>query len=663
MSKLKPTLFATVLAAFTFALLAARAQAPAKSKPEAGLLLTFTSGGKSDTTTAPNVWLHVPAGQSPTPFLEPGTFSAAWSGNLVVDLRGDFFFRVELSGGGFKLELNGTNLLDVAHPGPGVASFATTRPIRLSKGANVLGASFSSTAGDATVRLQWSEKGILWEPIPRQLLTRSPADAALARAEKLRLGREGVFESRCVKCHAVPAADNGAPELAMDAPSFEGIGSRRHFAWMASWILDPKSQRATAHMPKLLHGATAKDDADAIAAFLASLPSPAAEQAAPSDADAVEAGKQLADKLKCCVCHVVPGNEPEPGKLPFKQVNAKFPPSRLAEFIRNPAEHFAWTRMPRFNMTAEEAQHLAAFIRSDAPMFKQRGAPTDAATLARGRHLLQTTGCLNCHALKLENQFKARPLAQLAVAGEPLGCLSPKPPEGARHPRYAQDEAVREAVVAFLAGDRAPLSRLAPVEFAERQSRQLQCTACHGQLEGFPPLERVGGKLKPEWMTKLFAGTLTYKPRHWLDHRMPSFASRAAPLAVGLAMSHGYAATTPVEGPINNELVPVGQKLLGTDGGFSCTSCHSTGPQKATQVFEAEGLNFAYPAERLQRDYFDRWILNPLRIVPTTKMPVYFDDDGRSPLMDVLGGDARKQLDALWHFMRLGDKVTPPPVQ
>jgi len=639
----------------------ARAQTP--PKPDPGLLVTFAVEGKSDAAPVPNVWLHVPAGQPATPFVAPGKFTATWSGNIVADLRGDFFFRVELAGGEFKLEINGTNVLQGTRSAPGFAAFAMPKTIRLNKGANALKATFTSAPGDATVRLLWSEKGFIWEPVPRQMLTHASADAALAQADRFRLGRELVFESRCVKCHTLPAADKGAPELSMDAPAFEGIGSRRHFAWMASWILDPKAQRTTAHMPKLLHGETAKADADAIAAFLASLQAPAAPAVAPSNGESVEAGKQLADKLKCCVCHVVPGNEPEPGKLPFKHVNAKFPPDRLVEFIRNPAEHFAWTRMPRFAVTDDESQQLAAFIRSDAPMFKQPGAPTDSATLARGKILVQTTGCLNCHSLKLDNQFKAKLLAQVAMTKDPAGCLAAQPKDGVKTPHFGFNDAQRDAVQAFLATERSSLTRHAPVEFAERQTRQLQCNACHGQLEGFPPLERVGGKLKPEWMTKLLAGTLTYKPRHWIEHRMPAFASRATALAEGLAMSHGYAPKTPAEPPLDTALVPVGQKLLATDGGFSCISCHSTGAQKATQVFEAEGLNFAYPAERLQRDYFDRWILNPMRIVPTTKMPVYFDDEGKSPLMDVLGGDTKKQLDALWHFMRLGDKVTPPPVQ
>ena len=57
------------------------------------------------------------------------------------------------------------------------------------------------------------------------------------------------------------------------------------------------------------------------------------------------------------------------------------------------------------------------------------------------------------------------------------------------------------------------LARHVPAEFAERQTRNLNCTACHGQVEGFPPLEILGGKLKPEWAGKFIAGEIGYKPR------------------------------------------------------------------------------------------------------------------------------------------------------
>ncbi|MBI3874651.1 MAG: c-type cytochrome [Verrucomicrobia bacterium] len=634
----------------------AAAQTPA-AKPEPGLVVVYSVGEKSDAAVAPNVLLYVPDNQPVTPFLSPGQFTATWTGNIAVDLRGNFLFRADLNGA-LKLEINGVLILDAS--GDGTKPTEPTKTVRLNKGANAIKATFTSPAGgDAMLRLQWSEKGFLWEPIPLGMLAHAPGDAALAAAEKLRKGRELFFESRCAKCHATAP---GAPELTMDAPGFDGIGSRRRFAWMAEWILDPKKQRATAHMPRVFSGPDAQKNAEAAAAFLASLSGPRDDLAAQAD-ESREAGQKLVESLHCTGCHALPGAKDEPGKISLTHINFKFPGGELAVFLKNPGAHYAWTHMPKFSLSDAEAQNLAAHLTSLAPMAKQAAAPSDAATIALGKQLVQSSGCLNCHSLKLDNLFKAKPLADLAVAKLNAGCLAAEAKADSKSPQFSFAADEREVLQAFLGTDRSSLARHVPVEFAERQTRLLNCNACHGQLEGFPTIDKVGGKLKPEWMTKLFAGELKYKPRPWVEHRMPSFPQRAASFAQGLAMSHGYPPKTPAEPPINMEAVPFGQKLAGTDGGFSCVSCHAVGEQKATQVFESEGVNFARPAERLQRAYYERWVRNPLRVEPTTKMPVYFDEEGKSPLGDILGGDTSKQLDALWQWMRMGGKIPQPMLQ
>jgi mono/diheme cytochrome c family protein len=488
------------------------------------------------------------------------------------------------------------------------------------------------------------------------MVSRAVGNESLVQQNKLRLGRELFFEARCAKCHTT---DAGAPELTMDAPSFEGIGVRRHFGWMANWILDPKAQRATATMPKLLHGPTAQADAEAIAAFLASQTGARDAGELKNDDESIESAKKLVEALHCTGCHNVPNiGDPDATKLNLTHVNAKFPPAALLAFLKNPGTHYAWTRMPKFNFKDGEAEQLAGFLSSIAPMAKQPGPPTDAAILARGKQLVQTSGCLNCHTLKLDNQFKAKPLVDLAAAQWTAGCLAEAAAGKAPHYDFARAE--REALQAFAATDRASLKRHVPVEFADRQARNLNCTSCHGQLDGFTRYELLGGKLKPEWMAQFIAGETKYKPRHWLAHRMPAFPKYAADFAIGLAMTHGFPPQTPAEPPLDVELAKVGQKLIGVDGGFSCISCHSVGTAKAAQVFESEGINFSYAVERIQRAYYERWTRNPLRIEPQTKMPVYFQDDGSSPLPDVLGGDTAKQLDAFWQFFRLGDKATPP---
>src|SRR5205823_7713541 len=96
-----------------------------------------------------------------------------------------------------------------------------------------------------------------------------------------------------------------------------------------------------------------------------------------------------------------------------------------------------------------------------------------------------------------------------------------------------------------------------------------------------PPLTFVGEKLRPQWTAKFIAGEIPYKPRPWLRARMPSFASRASHLAVGLALEQGFSLTTSEYPRPDEKLIPIGQKLIGRNGGFSCILCHGTGHPKA----------------------------------------------------------------------------------
>jgi mono/diheme cytochrome c family protein len=195
----------------------------------------------------------------------------------------------------------------------------------------------------------------------------------------------------------------------------------------------------------------------------------------------------------------------------------------------------------------------------------------------------------------------------------------------------------------------------------------LNCAACHGQLEGFPPLDLLGGKLKPEWAARFIAGEIPHKVRYdahprgevWLEARMPAFKARAELLAAGLAARHGYPPVTFAEPPAEPALAELGRKLIGKDGGFSCVACHAVGPALAMEVFESEGINLAESADRLLPDYYRRWFRAPSTIDPQTKMPAYFDE-GRSPLNEILEGDQEKQIGAVWEYLKLRDKMPAP---
>ena len=144
---------------------------------------------------------------------------------------------------------------------------------------------------------------------------------------------------------------------------------------------------------------------------------------------------------------------------------------------------------------------------------------------------------------------------------------------------------------------------------------------------------------------------------------MPAFPARASSLAAGLAMDHGHPSTSPKPRPINPALVETGRKLVGADGGFSCVACHGVKDKPPLQVFEAQGVNFSRVGRRVRPDFFLRWMLDPLRVDPQTRMPDYFDEDARSVLVDVLDGDAKKQIDAIRQYLLQGEKMKLPKMQ
>jgi mono/diheme cytochrome c family protein len=637
----------------TFAALVAliAAALPAAADLPAGLTLRIASKGASDLSTAENVWLYAPAGQPATPFLPAGPFDALWSGYLSCELRSQYTLHAEARGK-VKVTVNGQVALDA--DGKGDEPVAGTS-VKFNKGTNAFTVEYTAPAeGDAFLRLYWSNKETPYNPVPSSSFTHDETPE-LAASLRVRAGRDAFAALRCVKCHAGPA---GMPELAMDSPAFAGIGARRRFAWMAKWIENPAALRPLAHMPRVFTGADAHDNAEAVAAFLASLQGPAPVTPASSNADE---GRALYEKLHCIACHNPPdGATPDPAKLSQKGARAKFAPAALASFLQNPGEHYQWTGMPNFKLSPTEAGNLAAYLEANGNPPEEHTAPADTATIDKGRKLVHTAGCLNCHQLDGENTYKAPDLASVAKDHADRGCLAETP--GPNVPAFNFQPGQRDALRAFIATDRASLSRHTPADFLERQSVRLNCRECHGKFDGFPTWDLLPGKLKPAWASDFIGGKETWKPRPWLEARMPAFPSYAADLGAGLAAHAGFGPVPSADpAPADSaDLAKVGQKLAGPNGGLSCLSCHSIAQAAATQVFEAPGVNLAHSFARLQKSYFRRWLRAPTSIDPASKMPVYFDEDGNSPLSEVLGGNGPRTIGAIWEYFRLGDQMPKP---
>ncbi len=634
--------------------------APAQADPGLKVSLRAGPGNVSDVMVLPGVCLYVPKGESPSPFLLPGPFQANWTGLLTVELRGEYQFQAEVSGQ-FTLEVNGQRVLE-----SGGGRTEPSPAIRLAKGTNLLTATFVNRPNtDGWVRLSWIPKGSFPAPIPPANLWHLRGAPDLQHASEVRWGRELFIEHRCVKCHRTGSGQDDDRKEELDAPSLENIGERRGSEWLVDWITDPRKERPLARMPQVFLEHP-QEHAGEVAAFLASLGGdnrdtiPSSGGKVPLAAEEREAGRQLFDKLHCVACHTTPGSaESDPGRISLRTVARKFVPGSLAPFLQAPEALFHWIRMPNFKLSADEAAKLAAYLTAEADH-----APSDPKVrlperIARGRELVQTSGCLNCHALKLENQFSTKSLQELPPVWEG-GCLRTAA-SASRAPFYGFSDPERKALQAFGQSDRAALSRKAALEFAQRNVQTLRCSECHGKFEGFPSLESVGAKLRADWCAAFIAGDIKDRPRPWLDARKPAVPAYAGELARGLALMQGFPTQTPPEEGTDPEAARIGQRLVSADGGLSCISCHAIGRVKATQVFENAGINLAYAHARLLKPYFQRWVRNPLALDPVSKMPVFFDEQLRSPLTDFYDGDGGKQIEAIWQYLWLGERMPPPP--
>ena len=650
--------------------------ADAAPAAKAGLTLVFTRpDGTTDTRGARLVALFVPGRESPTPFLGTGAFTARWAGSIDSPLRAEYKFSAE-SSGGFKFTINGAPVADGAST-------------KLNKGANPIVAELPRAArGDTFVRLRWSSREFPIEPVPPTVFSHDANAKELRAGERLRAGRLLFAQAHCTACHegaaVLPVKGQGMPELAQDAPRFDQLGAKYHEGWLAHWINDPHSIRPHALMPKVFAtkpGEIAQPAAD-LAAYFATLGTPAESQSI--DEALVPEGGALFANLGCIACHSRPDADgpDEHDRVPLSHLAAKWQTPALEAWLKDPAKNYQWNRMPHFRLRDEETKRLTAYLIVNAKREFPAGPKGDAA---KGGALLATTGCLNCHAGLPPTT--APTLEATLAKGWTTGCLASDDAARGKAPDFAFTAPQREALTAFASTGFASLKQDAPAEFAERQIKNLRCTACHSrdieqsvwsQLDdetaplqaaapleegegkpifttALPPLTWLGEKLRPEWMAAFIAGHGGEKPRPWLVARMPGFAAVAEPLARGLSFQHGYPlAEPPLQ--VEPELAKAGEFLLGANGGFNCTTCHGIGDRPGTAVFEAPGINLALSHERMRHDYYLRWVLHPQRIDPESKMSRFADDDGQTPLSDFFAGKASAQFEAIWHFLQSLEK-------
>ncbi len=239
----------------------------------------------------------------------------------------------------------------------------------------------------------------------------------------------------------------------------------------------------------------------------------------------------------------------------------------------------------------------------------------------------------------------------------------------------------RRAVRAFLAALPQAPGTPAPAYQGRLALRRFHCLGCHsrgprgGLAENLlqellktqtepnaeqaspPPLAGVSEKLiAPYLKAVLLEGR---RSRPWMALRMPRFdPEQLKPLPEQLAALDAHPLVQePFRPQIDVKLVEGGRVLVGA-AGYGCIRCHDF---LGRQAGGTRGPELTQVAQRINFAWFRRWMTDPQRIQPGTRMPTVFQGNRAPPnLRQILGGGAATQQMAIWQYLLVAREFPLP---
>jgi mono/diheme cytochrome c family protein len=520
-----------------------------------------------------------------------------------------------------------------------------------------------------------------------------------------------ISELRCAACHA-GVQTHAVPDKT--APNLVDVGTRISPEFLQQFLESPSAAHPGTTMPDVLGSRSESERhaiAEALTHFLVALSTPniPSEPTGPIDR---QQGELLFHSIGCVACHGPMESRPtaplesesvdddevdestdpartarkaiKPDAVPLAHVAAKYSVKSLSDFLFEPLRVRSSGRMPDMKLTPAEALAIAGYL-TGVPARPNTVLTPDAALIEAGKKHFQALNCAACHALP--GIPTPAPKGSLKTAGLSGGCLSKSPETTAslRGPRYDLDDQQRAAIAAALREESPDDSDQVSVA---KTLTAFRCVACHvrddfggvhdahnpffkgselnmgddGRMP--PPLTWIGAKLKPSWMKKvLFDGESV---RHYMVTRMPQYGTNNLQHLPGLFRQLDVLAgpemkipnpesRTESEREHEKQIRAAGRELLG-DKAANCVACHQFNG-KAANV--NQGIDLLTSYERLQPEWFNRYLRNPGAFRPRTVMPSAWPD-GVSAFSSILEGDSDRQIEAIWYYLSLGTSAADP---
>jgi cbb3-type cytochrome oxidase cytochrome c subunit/cytochrome c551/c552 len=399
---------------------------------------------------------------------------------------------------------------------------------------------------------------------------------------------------------------------------------------------------------------------------------------------------------------------------PLTGLGSKTTVERMTAYLSNPLAVDPSGRMPDMKLQGKEAEDLARYLCSfedagisrDLPAAPPEEDVQDAfarvesradelKTFRRlsaddrlrdlGKRLVIDRGCNNCHTIAPGGKPFASVLASSTFDDlkkpdrQESGCLAADAGKRGKAPRFAFDDRDRAGLRRFLTRGTRGSGSPAPAYAARVAFKRFNCLACHGRdgeggltpelvedLRHYeraenaeavtpPPLTGVGHKLRTPWLREVLVGAGRARP--WMGLRMPQFGeAQVGRLPDALAALEGTAPENEVHKvPLTSAKIEAGRHLIGKNA-FGCISCHDLAriPNTGTR-----GPDLAFMNQRVRYDWYRRWLEQPQRMSPGTRMPTVFNG-GKSTVENVLGGSPDAQAEAMWAYLSLGPGLPLP---
>ena len=625
--------------------------------------------------------------------LNANPFRARWSGYLMSQANGPYQLRAYVAGK-LRVKLGSRVLLDVQ---PAEPAWISADPIELQYDFHPLEVLYEPPDNAGLVKLFWSGPQFQLEPLGEQSLfhdAETVADAGFDRGALL------VRALHCAACHDIP----GEP-AALPAPALNRLNGNVHSSWVVDWLTtDTSSLNAPAR--RMPHFGFSRVQAEDLTAFLiaqsepfaAPAQRPAPPKKAKSDKEKKNqknkekeqaevqppTGEELLLTLGCLACHRVGqlGGSELFGGGDLTQIAGKRPATFFETWLATPEKINRRHRMPVFDVTEDERASLAAHLATlgKPPAGNAAHEPVEQQ-VERGRRLFLEARCQVCH----ETQEPLKPVVRSSLATVrdwDVSCLA-EPDFDKRRPGYRLTAEDRRAIRQFLGA--ATKQNEVPAVTGEQQLVEHNCLACHvrggslglaAQLPAVseshselapllpamtpPPLIAIGDKLHERALRDAIERSSVH--RDYLRVRMPKFPLTKDEL------------TTLVEYFVTADRIPpreltreipttdpqllhaVGGRLVTTDG-FGCTSCHQVGDVRPVNApVNARGPRISLLGTRIRREWFERFVRNPLRMIPRMEMPSV-----QVAVQGVLHDDLDSQLAAVWDVLNTPGFQPPLP--